>query len=243
MKKILALFTALLMLTLAGCTAVDNSSDVKSAEDKNDKIIYNVERPTIKSIDPVMPLYVDISIYDEEDYSKVYLGKDFKFDFIYSGQSFVLPTTYKTIKNQGYDFCDIDEYNATSVVKAGENLEVLLQNQKGNIISALFYNAGYTSLKISECPIVKISVKENNLLNPNSLYSQFSINSITNHSVVTDVIDALGAPSHFETFNKGVYRFSYFLTEKDRREKIVVEVDINNDCVLGIEVAKYKKAR
>ncbi len=237
MKKLLIFFLALLIATLSGCSKAEEATD-DSAPQKHP--VYNVEKPLIKSSDPIMPLYVDISIYDEEDYSKVYLGKDFQFDFNYSGTAFSLPTDYPTVKEAGYDFSNLDEYNSESIVKAGQTLEVLLQDAHSNLLCATFYNQSYASLKIESCPIVKLSIKENNLTTEGSLYSQFSINGVNNHSVITDVIDALGAPSHFETFIPNHYRLSYFLTAADRREKIVIGVDMANDCICSVEVAKYK---
>lgn len=234
MKKLLLILIILCLIFTSACSKPDKiTSDIALTEDTSD-----IEIPTIKSSDQVMPIYFDISLYDEEDYAQIYLGKDFEFDFTYGGSNMKLPTVYSEISAQGWNIYD-SAYNENSVIKAGETLEIQLVNKYNKQISATFYNRDTSSVKLSECPIVKFSVKENNSVNSDSVYDQFAVNGVSNFSAITDVINSLGAPSHFETFYENEYRLSYFVSKKDRRDKITVTVDVQNDCVKGIEVAKY----
>lgn len=235
MRKLVILFLALCMLLMASCSEQPKNSGKDKAVEEDTSV---VEIPTIKSSDQVMPLYFDISLYDEEDYAQIYLGKNFKYDFTYSGSKLKLPSDYIHLKEQGWTILG-EVYNENSIIKAGETVSIKLANNYDKQLSVTLYNKESTSVKLSECPIVKFAVLENNSLIKNSAYDQFSINGVSNFSTVTDVIYALGAPSHFETFYENEYRLSYFVSKADRRDKITVTVDVENDCVKAVEVAKY----
>ena len=54
-------------------------SSVKKEDVASDtsSVYEDIKIPEIKSDDSVMPTYIDISLYDEENYADIYLGKDF----------------------------------------------------------------------------------------------------------------------------------------------------------------------
>ncbi|MBE6727209.1 MAG: hypothetical protein E7562_01010 [Ruminococcaceae bacterium] len=236
MKKLLLCLSLACLMLISGCSKMEETtSDTVSVEDVAEK---KIEIPTIKSDDQVMPLYFDISLYDEEDYAQIYLGKGFKFDFSYGGNQMKLPSSFDEISGEGWSVYD-SQYNENSLIKAGETIEIQFANKFGKQLALTFFNKESSSLKLSECAVVKYSVKENNSIKKGCVYDQFSINGISNFSAITDVIYTLGAPSHFETFYENEYRLHYFVSKADRRDRITVIIDVQNDCVNGVEIAKY----
>lgn len=227
-----------IFICCSGCSSVDKEYGISS---KNEKTVSQAaELPDIRSDDTVMPLYFDISLYDEEDYAQIYLGEKYKYKITYGGSELSLPTDYGKLNKKGWQLLNGEVYNEGSTIKAGETLETQLVNEYGKQLAVSFYNSGNSSVKLSKCPIVKFAVKENSA-NSDSVYDQFWVNGISNFSAVTEVVELLGAPSHFEQQSNGLYRLDYFLTKKDRRSRISVDVSIENDCVMGIEISKYKK--
>ena len=89
----------LMVISFTACKELDEDYGKNPMEEnkgQNAELVY----PEIKSSDTVMPKYFDISLFDEENYSKCYLGDDFKFNITYSGSVINLPTSYsKTVKN------------------------------------------------------------------------------------------------------------------------------------------------
>ncbi len=243
MKKFLNILTALILIiscvSLAGCSEVDanygEDSDLSSVED----IVTEVEIPEIKSSDTVMPTYFDISLYDEENYSNVYLGKDYKYRITYSGSNLSLPTDYKTFIKEGWEFENPEEYSDKTIVFAGEKLQIRFVNEYENVIDVVFYNSGKSSATIKKCNIVRFVISENSLNIPDSKYGQFWINGVSNGSAVTDVIERLGAPSHFYAVSDTEYHLDYFISRDDKRSGIMVVIDPVNDTVNSIEVSHY----
>ena len=82
---LIALTVSVTVLSLSACAPVDKDYGVQSSEPVQvhktaKKAPENVRRPAIMSDDKVMPHFVDISLFDEENYSSVYLGKKFRCD-------------------------------------------------------------------------------------------------------------------------------------------------------------------
>ena len=80
---LIALTVSVTVLSLSACAPVDKDYGVQSSEPVQAhktaiKAPENVRRPVIMSDDKVMPRFVDISLFDEENYSSVYLGKKFR---------------------------------------------------------------------------------------------------------------------------------------------------------------------
>ena len=228
--------TLIISLSFGACSPIDKDYGTSSKPEKTAS--KQIELPAIKSDDTVMPLYFDISLYDEEDYSQIYLGKKYKYKMTYGGSEIILPSTYTAMQKKGWELLDSETYSGSSIIKAGETFETQLVNEYGKQLTACFYNDGHSSVKLSKCPIVRFSVKENSALSE-SVYDQFWVNGVNNFSAITDVVELLGSPSHFEAKESGEYRLDYFLTKEDRRSRISVYINVNDDCVTAIEVSRY----
>ncbi len=242
MKRLLSVLAVLALVfgcfSLAGCSEVDDNYGVESDVTSSD-VVTEVEIPEIKSTDKVMPTYFDISLYDEENYSNVYLGKDYKYRITYSGSNLSLPTDYKTLIKEGWTFENPEEYSEKTVVFAGEELRIRFVNEYENVIDVIFCNDDKSSQVIKKCDIVKFVIAENSLNVPESKYGQFWVNGVSNGSAITDVIERLGAPSHFYAVSDTEYHLDYFISSKDKRSGIMVEIDPVNDNVNSIEVSYY----
>jgi len=247
MKKIFKLtalvISILSVLLLTSCEKMDKDygkSDTKIASETAEtggetELIY----PEIKSSDNVMPKYFDISRYDEENYADIYLGKKFKYNITYSGSVLTLPSTYSKVNKAGWKLSESGRYKIDSVVMAGSTLEVELYNEYDNRIVAVFHNSSKSSKKLTKCDIVKFVIPENCLNVTNSYYGQFWVNGITNQSAINNIVEHLGAPSHFYAVNSHHYYLDYFFTEDNKRSGITVHVDPENDILLSIEFADY----
>ena len=82
-KAISLLLSLVLMFTFAACSEMDpdygQSEKSNSAESAEEKSNYD-ENAKIMSSDRVMSNFFDISLFDEENYADIYLGKKFKID-------------------------------------------------------------------------------------------------------------------------------------------------------------------
>ena len=237
LKKAVALLLALLCLfAFASCSRVTENSSDSASDTASDKVI---KIPEIQSEDTVMPKFLDISLYDVENYADIYLGKNFKFQATYEGTEISVPTTYSTMQKKNWKLKETEEINPSSIILAGKTLEATFENSHGIIINAVFYNSSKSSVELKECKIVKFSVLENNLYNSESQYGQFWINGVSNSSDIAGIIEYLGAPSHFYAVSENEYYLDYFISEKDKRSGITVYVDPVNDDVKSIIFAKY----
>ncbi len=247
MKKIISLLMCCaIVLSLAGCKKFDDGKEEKTNKKTSStsttskpSAYQDITIPEIKSDDSVMPAYVDISIYDEENYADVYLGDDFKYDVKYDGMEIKVPTTYDEFVSQGWTLVPSDSYNENSQVLVGRSLKIDFVNNNNKKITAVFYNNGRTSTTIKNCPIVKFIVKENVVIKKESDYGEFNVNGINNTLAITDVIQILGAPSHFYNVSEEIYYLDWFITKKDRRSEITIYVDTAEDHICAIEFAYY----
>ncbi len=243
MKKIISILVVLALIlscaSLVGCSEVDNNYGVESDVEQGEDTVSKFEIPEIKSSDKVMPTYLDISLYDEENYSDVYLGSKYKYRITYSGSNLSLPTDYKTLIKEGFRIVNPEEYDEKTLVLAGEKVEITFVNEYDNIINVVFYNSGKSSASIKKCDIVKFVIKENYLNVEDSKYGQFWVNGVGNGSAITDVIERLGAPSHFLAVSDTEYHLDYFISRDDKRSGIMVNIDPLNDTVNSIEISYY----
>ena len=101
MKKILSLILCCaFVLSFCACEKMDpnygkSSQKVETKQDEAQP--QTVSLPEIKSDDEVMPTYFDISLYDEENYADIYLGKDFEYKITYGGSNITVPASYKNM--------------------------------------------------------------------------------------------------------------------------------------------------
>lgn len=230
---------AAICVFFAGCSPVEIGGNSEPEETESKTRYEDVSIPEIKSDDSVMPTFFDISLYDEENYADIYLGKKYGIKFIYSGSELKIPSSYKSMTKSGWSLAENGEYQAESLVMAGKSAEVYFENEYRNIIKAVFYNAGGASQPLKKCSLVKLSVAENNVFVENSSYGQFWINGVCNESAITDVIEYLGAPSHFYAVSSTCYYLDYFLYERDKRSRITVYIDVADDSVSSVEIAYY----
>lgn len=237
------LIALLLMLSFVGCKKLDEdygkSMYVKgdnTGSDADEEIVY----PEIKSSDVVMPNYLDISRYDELNYSSAYLGEKYKFKITYAGSVFTLPTTYENLNKLGWKLSEGGNYNIDSVITAGKNIDALLTNEYGKKINVVFYNSSKSSKKLKKCSVVKLIIPENCLNTSESEYGLFWVNGVTNQSAINNIIEYWGIPTHFYSLSNEHYYFDYFLSKENKKDGVTIHVDPQNDIVLSIEIAYYK---
>lgn len=246
MKKIFSvLICFLLAVGLTACEKMDpkyGQSETKTDKaEKSESTVSKeqIEISEIKSNDEVMPIYFDISLYDEENYSDIYLGKDFEYRITYAGSTLNVPCDYSDMTEKGWTLVPSDKYSEDSQILVGKSLKVQFVNEYGKQITAVFYNNNKSSVLLKECQIVKFIIAENNLVNNESVYAQFWVNGVSNECAITDIIQCLGAPSHFYSINDNKYYLDWFITESDRRNRITVYVDIAEDHIDSIEFSHY----
>ena len=233
---------AVLPVLFAGCTPINKNYGVSSDFPSNPTVSYpeNVAIPTIKSTDTVMPIYFDISLYDEENYSQIYLGKKYKFNATYDGEKIDVPTTIKELNKKGWNIAENERYSTDSTIKAGTTLELQLINDNNKLMTAYFYNKSNTSVQLVDCKIVRLAIEQNTKVTNSSDYGLFNVNGVNNNSVLTDVFQSLGAPSHFHADTKTDYTLDWFKSADDRRNKITVKISTQNDCVTYVAISNYK---
>ncbi len=235
-KFISAVIIAALLLTLCSCTVVpDGNRDLASDDKTNNTGSYN-ELPDIVSLDKKMANYFDISLFDEENYSNIYLGKKFKFNVTYNDKKITVPTTLEKLEESEFSIQQGSEYDKNSYIFAKETVTLKFADANSSF-TALFYNSSNTSTRLNKCNIAKIRL-ENSLNTRNIVH--FNVNGIDNYSTVTDVVTILGTPSHFYATTEDTYYFDYFISKSDRRNKIRVFVDLTNDYVTAVEFSYYK---
>ncbi|MBO5210868.1 MAG: hypothetical protein J6B80_02955 [Clostridia bacterium] len=237
LRKFLATVLILAMLfSLSACKLIpDGNVDLSEGEKVEDTGSYN-ELPDIISLDKKMANYIDISLFDEENYSNEYLGKKFKFNVTYNDKKINVPTTLEELKKSEFVIQEGSEYNENSYIFAKETITLKFADFNSSF-TALFYNSSNKSKRLNNCNIAKIRL-ENSLNTRNIVH--FNVNGIDNYSTVTDVITILGTPSHFYAVTEDNYYFDYFISKADRRNKIRVYIDLTNDFVSAVEISFYK---
>ncbi|MBQ3547832.1 MAG: hypothetical protein IJA44_05105 [Clostridia bacterium] len=235
-KILSAVLICVLLCSLCACGVAPNgNSDLSDKDNVNDTGSYN-ELPDIVSLDKKMANYFDISLFDEENYSNIYLGKKFKFDVTYNDKKITVPTTLAKLKESEFLIQNGSEYDENSYIFAKETITLKFSDANSSF-NALFYNSSNTSKRLNKCNIAKIRL-ENNLNTRNIVH--FNVNGIDNYSTVTDVITILGTPSHFYATTEDTYYFDYFISKADRRNKIRVFVNLTDDFVTAVEFSYYK---
>lgn len=230
----------LLIFSFAACDPVDKEYG-KTSETADDKGIVKTadEEVPIMSSDRVMSQYFDISLFDEENYANIYLGKKFDIEASFLGKELKVPTTLEKMNDNGWTLAEGNEYDANALVFAYETIDATFVNENGITLAAQFYNSSRSSVKLSKCYIVKFRI-ENNFYSNGENYNNFNINGITNLMAITDVINTLGTPSHFYKVSDTSYYLDYFITKKDRRNGITVYINPVDDMITAIEFSYYK---
>lgn len=244
-KRICCLiFVIGIVFSMSSCDPVDSlygteSNGSEIIEGTSIKSIKDISHPTIMSSDRIMSKYVDISLFDEENYAEVYLGKRFKFNVSVESNELSVPTTIKAIGKSGWKLVENSQYNFDSMVFAGESVDAVFENEQGKQIKALFYNSSNKSVKLSKCKIVKFRIENDFYTNPDN-YIEFNVNGINNKLAITDIIDNLGTPSHFYSISGDNYYLDYFVSKDDRRNGITVHINPVDDSITAVEFSHYK---
>ena len=244
MKKIikcsLSLILVLIMALFAACSPVDNNYGVESNDvtTKSTKQQDLLDKP-IMSSDRVMSKYFDISLFDEENYANIYLGKKFEISANYNDEVLEVPAKIKDMNEKGWTLAEGNTYDESSLVFSYETIDVVFENQNGKKIKAQMYNSSRSSVTLSKCYIVKFFIT-NDFYKDSQNYNKFNINGITNSMAITDVINTLGTPSHFYKVSDTCYYLDYFITKKDRRNGITVYINPVDDLILSVEFSYYK---
>ncbi len=238
------LFAITLIFSFSACSPVDENYGISSEASLDDSAengyeYVEVGEDPIMSSDRVMSKFFDISLFDEENYSDIYLGKKFKIEASFAGYEIPVPTKIDTLKKMGWQLADGNIYDENSLIFSYETIETVFQDTNGLQIKAWFYNSSRSSVQLKECYIVKLLIENDFYSNPEQ-YNSFNINGITNSMAVTDVIDTLGTPSHFYAVSDTCYYLDYFITKKDRRNGITVYINPVDDNVISVEFSYYK---
>ena len=245
MKNKLGLFAVIIIvfmiLLLSACSPVDRDYAVSSEESVSSvkSAPEDVAHPEIMSDDKIMPQFVDISVFDEENYSEVYLGKRFKFNITYADDEFTVPTKLSVLKKKGWRLVENSQYDEESLVYACDYVQMVLEKDGGAKITATYYNSSNSSVQLKKCNIVKFKI-ENNFYTNGEAFNEFNVNGINNKMAITDIIDTLGTPSHFYGTAENDYYLDYFFSEKDRRNGITVYINPSEDSVNAVEFSYYK---
>lgn len=239
-EKFLTVLACLfLTFSVTACSEIDRGYSVsKEEETAEDNANYDVNTK-IMSSDRVMSNYFDISLFDEENYSQVYLGKKFKIDAVLSGVSLPVPARLEEMAELGWILAEGNEYNESSLVFSYETIDVVFENQNGLKVNAQCYNSSRSSVKLSKCYVVKFRI-DNDFLNNSENYNPFNVSGITNTMAITDIIDTLGTPSHFYRVDENSYYLDYFITKRDRRNGITIYINPVDDTVTAVEFSFYK---
>ena len=233
------LLAVLMVISVCACSPVDDDYGVSSEALPDEAEHIDVGDTKIMSSDRVMSKYFDISLFDEENYSDIYLGKKFEIDAVFGDFNLEVPVKISRLEEQGWRLADGNEYDKNSLVFAYETIDATITNDVGHIISIQFYNSSRSSVKLSECYVVKYKI-ENYFYKNIENWTEFNVNGITNTMAITDVINTLGTPSHFYKVSDNNYYLDYFITKKDRRNGITVYLDPVEDLVTAVEFSYYK---
>lgn len=229
-----------IVFSFSACGTFETGSEVDVESKQNSTIVKSDDNGApIMSSDRVMSKYFDISLFDEENYANIYLGKRFKIDSKFTDDVFEVPTTVEKMNKKGWKLSEGNAYDENSLVFSYETIETVMQDENGVTVKAWFYNSSRSSKKLSECNIVKFLLN-NDFYNNTQNFNAFNVNGITNSMAITDVINALGTPSHFYEVSDNLYYLDYFITKKDRRNGITVYINPLEDSIVSIEFSYYK---
>ncbi len=238
-KLLSFVLSVLIIISVCGCSPVDNDYGVSSETETIESKFQSVEDTKIMSSDRVMSQYFDISLFDEENYSDIYLGKKFKIDAVINNSTFKVPTKLSDFEELGWYLCEGNTYDEKSLVFAYETVDLYFKNESGVKIFAQVYNSSRSSKQLYECYIVKFKI-DNNFYVDSENYVQFNVNGIDNSMAITDIVNILGTPSHFYKVSDTSYYLDYFITKKDRRNGITVYINPVDDLITAIEFSYYK---
>lgn len=236
------LISLILLFGLCAYSEIDpnyGASESSNISSTTEPDTDETEDAKIISSDRVMSNFFDISLFDEENYSEIYLGKKFQINGVFGGKNLPVPATLEDLAEIGWVLAEGNEYNENSLVFSYETIDVVFQNENELKVKAQCYNSSRSSVKLSECYVVKFRIENDFYIDSNN-YNPFNVNGITNTMAVTDVIDTLGTPSHFYAVSEDSYYLDYFISKRDRRNGITVYINPVDDTVTSVEFSFYK---
>ena len=243
MRKQTVLFSlflvVLLLFSLTACDPLESASKPASKTAQKTKTVQSApSAPSsgFRSNDRVMPTFVDISLFDEENYSSVFLGKKFKLNAVYAGETFTVPMKVSGLSENGWRLTGGADPEST--VMAYRSMDVKLSRQDGKTVTATLVNPGDRSVKLKECSLVRFRFENDFYKNPKN-YTAFQINGINNRMAITDIIDTLGTPSHFTGISPDNYRLVYSVSKENRRTGITVCINPQEDNITAVEITAY----
>ena len=248
-KRMQFLLAAVMLVVLVFCSCspmdknygVSEKEEVSLVEDSTEKSVNDEddEEHVIMSSDRVMSKYFDISLFDEENYADIYLGKKFDIKALYMGKELKVPVKLKELEGMGWTLAQGNDYNANSLVFSYETIDATITDKNGVTLQVQFYNSTRSSVKLSECNLVKYRIKNEFYSNPKK-YNEFDVNGISNGMAITDIINTLGTPSHFYRVSEKSYYLDYFISKDDRRNGITVYINPQDDSITSIEFSYYE---
>ena len=240
-RFILLSFLVVLLVSMTACSSVNTDSQKETNSESSKTETSSTEKqsatPAIHSTDNVMSPYFDLTLFNEENYSEVFLGKKFRLEATYGGQSFLVPTKISDMTESGWTL--VSEQDPGSTVKSLESVDLVFQNAAGKKISAVLYNSGEKLEIMRNCNIVKFHF-ENDFYKDRANYTPFQINGVNNGMAITDIIETLGTPSHFYRTAADNYYLDYSISNADRRNGIRVYINPQEDTITAIEIADYQ---
>lgn len=241
-RLICIVIVAAALIGFSSCNEADDNygeSRMNAEDIQNSLDLAEHDETPIMSSDRVMSKYFDISLFDEENYADIYLGKKFEIESTYAGDVLEVPTDISKMNELGWELSDGNSYDENSLVFSYETIETVLKNETGASVKAWFYNSSRSSKKLSECNIVKFLIN-NDFYTEGVQHYEFNVNGITNSLVITDIVNILGTPSHFYKVSDNLYYMDYFISKNDRRNGITVYVNPVEDSIVSIEFSYYK---
>lgn len=229
------------LFSLTACSSVNTDSEKETSSEKAPINASIESKPSttsgIHSTDNVMSTYFDLTIFNEENYSDIFLGKKFSFDATYDDQPFNVPVKISDMTANGWNL--VSGQDEGSTVKSLESVDLVFENAAGKKVSAVLYNSGEKLEIMKNCNIVKFHF-ENDFYKDQTNYTKFQIGGVNNGMAITDVIDTLGTPSHFYRTAADNYYLDYSISNADRRNGIRVYINPLEDTITAIEIADYK---
>ena len=162
LKPISLIIVMILILSFSGCAKPDNNFGVEEKKaDEADIIEVESQPHKITSLDSMMSKYFDITLFDEENYSNIYLGSKFKLVAKYNGSKFTFPCRLDILERKGWELVDGSDYNKNSLIYAKETAELTLP--KGTIIknhsdTELQYSATYGDMRLHKGIDIELSL-------------------------------------------------------------------------------------
>ena len=239
MSNIIKMFVSIIVITVLFASCGNRNINDYSGNSQAKSSKQNTNTKKIMSLDRVLPVYFDISQFDEENYANIFLGDNFIFNIKLSNQKFSMPAKLSDVQACGFKIADNTNYNKDSLIRPLETVKLEFIRDDGYTLSAVAYNSSESLKPLKDCYIAEFHI-ENDYYKDMQNYHKFSVNGIDNTMVISDIISTIGTPSHFYEISENYYYLDYFISKSDRRNGIRVYIDTTDDIITAIEFSYYK---